>query len=221
MRLRNGEHGYGLVTKLLHWLTVAALVAQFAVGWTMDGDDAAVDRQEDRLEQREERLEEQAEAEGEAAEERLDEEQDRIDDRLDAEGDRLEDEYVDTAFEDVVTLRFLDGGVAAPEWHVLLGWSIILLALLRLLWRSSTPLPPWAEHLGPRERTLESWLEKAMLSMLIVTPATGLLLVAGRHDWLPVHVVAQVVLLAVIACHVGLVLSHTVVRRTRHLSRLL
>jgi cytochrome b561 len=28
MRLRNGSHGYGVVTKLLHWATVAALVAQ-------------------------------------------------------------------------------------------------------------------------------------------------------------------------------------------------
>jgi cytochrome b561 len=25
MRLRNGEHGYGVVTKFLHWLTVAAI----------------------------------------------------------------------------------------------------------------------------------------------------------------------------------------------------
>ena len=37
MRLRNGEHGYGVVTKTLHWLTVAAIIAQFAVGLTIDG----------------------------------------------------------------------------------------------------------------------------------------------------------------------------------------
>ena len=39
MHLRNGDHGYGVVTKLLHWVTVAALTAQFAVGWSMDLDD--------------------------------------------------------------------------------------------------------------------------------------------------------------------------------------
>ena len=33
---RNGEHGYGWVTKTLHWLTVAALIAQFVVGYLMD-----------------------------------------------------------------------------------------------------------------------------------------------------------------------------------------
>ena len=33
---RNGEHGYGWVTKSLHWLTVAALIAQFVVGYLME-----------------------------------------------------------------------------------------------------------------------------------------------------------------------------------------
>ncbi len=36
MPLRNGPHGYGLVTKTLHWATVVLLVAQFAVGYLMD-----------------------------------------------------------------------------------------------------------------------------------------------------------------------------------------
>lgn len=35
-RFRNGEHGYGVVTKTLHWLVVAAMAAQFAVGYLMD-----------------------------------------------------------------------------------------------------------------------------------------------------------------------------------------
>ncbi|MBO9520900.1 MAG: cytochrome b/b6 domain-containing protein [Nocardioidaceae bacterium] len=35
-RFRNGAHGYGLVTKTLHWLTVALLAAQFTVGYLMD-----------------------------------------------------------------------------------------------------------------------------------------------------------------------------------------
>jgi cytochrome b561 len=36
MPLRNGPAGYGLVTKTLHWLTVAALAAQFAIGYGID-----------------------------------------------------------------------------------------------------------------------------------------------------------------------------------------
>lgn len=40
MPLRNGPHGYGVVTKVLHWTTVAALLAQFAVGYLMEADDS-------------------------------------------------------------------------------------------------------------------------------------------------------------------------------------
>ena len=35
---RNGEHGYGWVTKVLHWLTLGLVVAQFVVGYLMDDD---------------------------------------------------------------------------------------------------------------------------------------------------------------------------------------
>jgi len=35
---RTGEHGYGGLAKALHWLTVLLVVAQFAVGWSMDAD---------------------------------------------------------------------------------------------------------------------------------------------------------------------------------------
>lgn len=36
MPLRNGPAGYGLVTKTLHWLTAAALVAQFLIGYGIE-----------------------------------------------------------------------------------------------------------------------------------------------------------------------------------------
>ena len=67
---------------------------------------------------------------------------------------------------------------------------------------------------------MESLLEKVLLTLLFVVPGTGLLLVAGSTDWLPVHVAAQLLLLSVIAVHVGLVLSHTVVRRDGQLHRM-
>lgn len=40
MPVRSGPDGYGAVAKALHWLTVAALVAQFTVGYVMDVDDS-------------------------------------------------------------------------------------------------------------------------------------------------------------------------------------
>jgi cytochrome b561 len=63
-------------------------------------------------------------------------------------------------------------------------------------------------------------LDGLLLTLLFVVPATGLLLIAGERDWLAVHIGAQLVLLAVIAAHVALVLSHTVVLRDGQLSRM-
>jgi cytochrome b561 len=205
MRLTNGGHGYGIVTKTLHWLTVAAIVAQFAVGWTMGADDAALDREKEAIEQ----LEELAKHQDEATEEWLENEIDRLDEGLDAR----EDNYFADAF--------ARDGLSLPEVHVLLGLSILLLALVRVLWRATTSLPPWANHLSPGERRLEALLEKALLTLLFVVPGTGLALLALGDDWLPLHIGAQLMLLAAIAAHVGLVLRHTVVYRDRHLARML
>ena len=162
MELGNGEHGYGVVTKLLHWLTVIAIATQFAIGYSMDPD-AAADRADQRVAAFEGRGEGLAKERGEAAEERFE---------------------------------------AQVE-------------------RRATPLPPWAEHLAIAERTLESWLEKALLTLLLVVPASGLLLAFTSDALLPVHIAAQMALLGTVALHVGLVLKHTVVRRNRHLSRML
>lgn len=217
MRLRNGEHGYGVVTKTLHWLTVVAIIAQFAVGLTMGPDEAALEREDERIDALEERGEEAAESRGEAAEEAFEIEIDRLEDELKAR----EDDYVSDAFADVFSGDFVDGGISRPELHVLLGLSIMLIGLLRVIWRAATPLPPWPDYLRTGERRLQSLLEKVLLTLLFVLPGTGLLLVAGSTDWLAVHVAAQLLLLAVIAVHIGLVLKHTVVRRDRQLRRML
>jgi len=216
MRLRNGGHGYGVVTKVLHWLTVLVIVAQFGVGWAMDLDDRT-DRQDDLLDAEADRMEDAAEGRGEAAEEQAEAEIERREDALDA----AEDDDASQLFSDVVTGDAFTDGLSLPEVHVLLGLLLLVLAALRIAWRRSTPLPPWAEHLSAGERRLEGLLEKALLALLVVVPASGLLLVAAGIDWLPVHVAAQLAFLAAIAAHVGLVVRHTVVRRNGHLARML
>jgi len=216
MHVRNGDHGYGVVTKSLHWLTVAAIVGQFLVGYGMEFDEGA-DRQDDRLDAEAERLEEDAEAQGEDAEERAEAEIERREEELDAG----EDAQASEVFSGVVTGNAVEDGLTLPELHVSLGLLVIVLAAARLLWRRTTPLPPWAEHLSHRERRLEGRLEKLMLALLVAVPASGLLLVAAGDEWLPVHVTAQIAFLVAVALHVGLVLRHTVVRRDRHLSRML
>ena len=163
------------------------------------------------------RLEEDAEGRGEAAEEQVEAAIEAREDTLDAGKDHQASEV----FSDVLTGNAFRDGLSLPELHVSLGLFVLVLAAVRLVWRRTTPLPPWAEHLSAGERRLEGRLEKLLLALLFVVPATGLLLVAAGDDWLPVHVAAQIVFLVAIAAHVGLVLRHTVVRRNRHLARML
>lgn len=217
MRWRNSEQGYGVVTKALHWLTVIAVAAQFVVGYTMDVDSAA-DRAEDAVDAYEERLEEVAEGMGEAEEERLEAEIERLEEAADA----LKDSPGEEELDDLLNGRALDDGVSGVEAHVAIGLLVMVLGAVRLVWRRVTPLPPWAEHLSGQERRFEGTLEKVLLTLLLVVPATGLVMVLSPgDDLLPVHIAAQVVLLTAVALHVGLVLKHTVVHRHRHLSRML
>lgn len=220
MALRNGPHGYGVMTKLLHWTTVGALVAQFAVGWTMEADDAfkrALDDRDDYVDRLEDSGEDAAEAKGEAAEEAFEARIDRLEDELDTR----EDNFLADAFSDVVSGRALDDGVSLAEVHVLLGFAILALGVLRVCWRTTTPLPPWAPNLSQRERTVESVLEKLLLTMLFVVPLSGLVLIVAGTDLVAIHIAAQLVLVIAVFAHVGLVLKHTVVHRNRHLSRML
>lgn len=197
MHVRNGEHGYGAVTKVLHWLTVALLALQFVIGWTMEAD-AAAERAEEAAEQREDAAEEI----GEEAE-----------DAADAEADRAADtEYL---------VGFADG-VDLLDLHVLTGLSLLALAVVRVVWRRVGGLLPWSPALSPAARRFAGWTEKALLLALFAVPITGLALVLTQDDGLvAVHIAAQVLLGLAVVAHVALVLRHTVVRRDRLLSRML
>jgi cytochrome b561 len=220
MPLRNGAHGYGWVSKSLHWLTVGLLTAQFAVGYRMEDEDPALEREEDRLDELEDGCRAESDASetdaGEAAEERCEEALELREDALDAR----QDDVVGDALSGLFSGRAFGDGLSLPEWHVLLGLSIVAVAVVRLLWRATTPLPPWAESLSARERTLESLLEKALLALLLIVPVSGLLLVVGAAP-VALHVAAHIAFFVVVGLHVGLVLRHTVIRRERHLSRML
>ena len=105
--------------------------------------------------------------------------------------------------------------------HVGLGVLIVLLACIRVAWRRLDGLPPWAQTLSPAERRLATVTERAMLVMLFVVPITGLTLVLGDDDLLPLHVAAHVVFFVALAAHVGLVVKHQVVDSDRLLARML
>jgi cytochrome b561 len=123
----------------------------------------------------------------------------------------------DEGFDDLFS-----GGFGLPELHVVLGLTILALGVVRVLWRVAGSLPPWAAALSHAERTLEGLLEKALLTLLFLIPFSGLLLIGtGEDDYLPLHVAAHVGFFVVVGLHVGLVLKRTVIQRDRHLARML
>lgn len=125
--------------------------------------------------------------------------------------------------------------------HVALGLSILVLALIRVLWRKRVGLPPWAEGLSLGERRLAHATERILYWLMFLIPLTGLALVLvsgedwdlSRGEWkaplelidddllLTGHIATHVVFFGAFVAHVGLVLKHQLVDRDRLLRRML
>ena len=112
-----------------------------------------------------------------------------------------------------------DGGTLMTV-HVVLGLTILALAVARVLWRRHVGLPPWAETLSAGERVFATWTEKALLTLLFVIPLTGLWLVLVSDDAVGVHVASHIAFYVALAAHVGLVLKHQLIDRDRLLRRM-
>jgi cytochrome b561 len=153
MRLRNSDHGYGAVTRALHWLTVLAIGGQFVIGYTMDTN------------------------------------------------------AVGTAWSDLGSGHLFANGLSLPEGHVLLGLVILALGSVRLVWRESTSLPPWDARLTPANRRFVHATEVGLLTLQLLVPATGLLLVVGSFGVLAVHITAHIAFFVVLAAHLGMVIG--------------
>jgi len=197
MRLRNGEHGYGAVTKTLHWVTVGLILAQLYVGYRMD---AEADFREADCDPPEESRS------GGDTPDAVDERLDRREDRCEAEQERLE-----TAAEGEYAV--LDGAFDLVDLHVVLGLVIAGIGVARVVWRATTPLPPWSPRLAAADRTVLKWVERALLALLFLVPASGIALVRGGEDLLWLHVAAHLCFYAALAVHVFVVLRRRVVGR--------
>jgi cytochrome b561 len=172
---RPSPSGYSGVTKALHWLTVAALVAQFTVGYRLDISGRGRGRG-------------RGEGRGRG----------RGGDDLDVFGDNR-----------LLTV------------HVLLGASILVLAMVRLAWRLRSDLPPWAEGLSVGERRLAHWTERALYVLLFAIPLSGLTLVLISDDAVAVHVASHLAFFVVVTAHIGLVLKHQLIDRDHFVRRML
>ena len=107
----------------------------------------------------------------------------------------------------------LDLGWNLLTAHVALGSLVVLLAVLRVVSRRVSALPPWAESLTDGERRLATATERALLTLLFVVPLTGLALVLGDDDLLVIHVAAHIAFFVALAVHVGLVLRRGLLPR--------
>jgi cytochrome b561 len=97
--------------------------------------------------------------------------------------------------------------------HVCLGVLVLLLAMTRVVWRRAAGLPPWSQSLSVRDQRLVVLTERVLLGLLFVIPVTGLALVLGDDDWLPLHVTAHIAFFVALAAHVGLVLRRGLLPR--------
>jgi len=126
--------------------------------------------------------------------------------------------------------------------HVLLGVSILVLAVVRVIVRRVTTLAPWAPGLSGLERRVVHLVELVLYACMFLIPLTGLglFLLSGEDFdigrgrefigpmevvdddvWLAAHVTTQVVFLVAFATHMWMVVRHTLLRREHYLSRML
>ncbi len=170
---------------MLHWLTVVAVAAQFAVGYNLDLDEDCDPPGEERS----------GGDTSDAFEDRLD----RLEDRCEARADDYD---------------LVGGGFDLAEVHLLLGLTVLALGVLRPLVRRVAGLPPWSEHLSAGQRRASSWTERALMLLLVLVPMSGILLVGtGDDTWLPLHIGAHVAFFVALAAHLVSNLRPAILRR--------
>lgn len=141
---------------------------------------------------------------------------------------------------------FVDGWLGGQEdrlvlMHVGIGLIIISLAIVRVVWRRTVGLPPWAPGLSELERRIAHRVEQVLYWLMFLIPLTGLALVLvsgedwdlGRGQWqapvewldddvlLGAHIASHLTFFAALAIHVGLVLKHQFIDRDHLLRRML
>ena len=79
--------------------------------------------------------------------------------------------------------RFLGMGQnTLYDWHKSIGLVILVLMVVRVVWRRSSALPDWSPLLTESERRLSHRLEMLVYTMLLAMPLTGFLFVmAGDY----------------------------------------
>lgn len=204
---------YGVVTKTLHWLTVAAFVLQFVVGYVMSTEAEEPPGESSAQTDCDPPGEDRSGGDTSDAEEEL---MERLEDACEAEQDRLEergDDTLATAWSDLWSGRLGADGISLPEVHIMLGLALLVLGGLRVLWRRIAPLPPWDPRLSASDRRLSHVTERVLISLMFVVPLTGIALVAVSDDLVALHVAAHIAFFVALGAHLFLVLRRGLLPR--------
>ena len=128
--------------------------------------------------------------------------------------------------------------------HKSVGITILMLVILRLLWRSRNPHPPLPDNLKPYERSLARFTHGALYTLLFAIPLSGWTMSSARgfpvswfgflqlpdlvpknhtlYEWLVMtHVTLVCVLAVIVALHVLGALKHHFVHKDDVLRRML
>jgi len=128
--------------------------------------------------------------------------------------------------------------------HKSVGITILMLVILRLLWRSQNPHPPLPDNLKPYERSLARFTHGALYTLLFAIPLSGWTMSSARgfpvswfgfftlpdlvpknhtlYEWLVMtHLTLVCVLGVIVALHVAGALKHHFVHKDDVLRRML
>lgn len=147
-------------------------------------------------------------------------------------------------------LGYFMGNFAAPfkwtlyMWHKSLGITVLVLMVLRLLWRWMHPVPEFPRLLPAWQKYAAFMMHYVLYLLLIIMPLSGWLMSSyGGHitryfDWLnvtlpvtPHHVISEfyeeihetlaVVIIAVLVIHIAAALKHHYINKDNVLKRML
>lgn len=83
------------------------------------------------------------------------------------------------------TFHGMERGPARGEWftwHKTLGATILILGIIRLVWRLIHRPPPYPPELPAWERHAAVWNHRAFYFLIIALPLTGLMAISGGAD---------------------------------------
>ncbi len=140
------------------------------------------------------------------------------------------------------TAGFTQG--ALYQWHKSVGVVVLAVALLRYVWRKTTPLPDWAPNLSAGEKRMIHGIERTLYACMFLMPCSGFVFVmAGDYplnffgiwnmpnviganatlalvaQW--VHLITAILLGATLLAHWGVAIRHEWIHRDRYPHRML